>query len=229
MSVVAERSDVERIGELKSKVMADGIAFFELSSRQELVEFSTGFGDLVMHRDADPDAVTVVRHVPAVAGEDGFAGLSAGPLLPHTDGSGNSMVPRYITLWCQANEGVGGECAMADGEAVVEDLQRTSPWVVEALSKPNAAIYRSGHEQYSGPAITQDPRGRWHFRLRLDSNGFFSAETIHAVTRLREAIALRTFTFGLAPGQGYIIDNWRYLHGRLTFSGERVMLRTLIN
>lgn len=34
--------------------------------------------------------------------------------------------------------------------------------------------------------------------------------------------------FALNPGQGYIIDNWRYLHGRLTFLGERVMLRTLI-
>ncbi|WP_345124540.1 TauD/TfdA family dioxygenase, partial [Streptomyces chiangmaiensis] len=141
---------------------------------------------------------------------------------------GNSVVPRYITLWCERNEGTGGECSMADGERVVEDLQQTSPWAIEALAKPNAAIYRSGREQYSGPVISQDPTGRWQFRLRLDSNGFFSAETLHAVSRLREAIALRTFTFALSPGQGYIIDNWRYLHGRLTFSGERVMLRTLI-
>jgi hypothetical protein len=117
---------------------------------------------------------------------------------------------------------------MADGQAVIEDLERTSPWAVEALSKPNSAIYRSGAEQYSGPALWQDATGRWQFRLRLDSNGFFSAEALHAVARLREAIALRTFTFTLNPGQGYIIDNWRYLHGRLTFSGERVMLRTLI-
>ncbi|MED7828712.1 hypothetical protein, partial [Streptomyces chiangmaiensis] len=89
MTVVIEESDIARVDSLKSLAASDGIARFRLESRQQLVEFSAGFGELLMHRDADPDTVTVVRHIPAVEGEDGYVGLSAGPLLPHTDGSGN--------------------------------------------------------------------------------------------------------------------------------------------
>lgn len=220
-------SDVDRAAELKYQVDSDGIALFKLASRDELLTFSRGFGDLLMHRDAEPDTVTVVKHVPDKEGLDGYAGLAAGPLRPHTDGSGNDVVPKYITLWCAKNEGSGGQCTMADGQAVVEDLLRDTPWVVEKLAAENAAIYKSGSEQYSGPVIWKD-NGRWKIRLRIDSNGFFSAEALHAVEVLREAIAARTFTFPLEPGDGYIIDNERYLHGRLTFSGAREMLRTLM-
>jgi hypothetical protein len=220
-------SDVARADELKTEVDVRGIARFTVASREELLELSSGFGDLLMHRDADPDTVTVVKHVPSMAGRDGYAGLEAGPLRPHTDGSGNDIVPKYITLWCTHNDGIGGECTMADGVAVVEDLLRDNPWVVEILSSNGAAIYKSGDEMYAGPVIWNDG-GTWKIRLRIDSNGFFSAEAIHAVEVLREAIAARTFTFPLNPGEGYVVDNERYLHGRLTFDGEREMLRTLM-
>lgn len=221
------RSDLVKADELKEHVDEHGIARFQLESRAELIELSRRFGPLLTHRDADPDTVTVVRHVPEKDGLDGYAGLAAGPLRPHTDGSGNSIVPKYITLWCARNDGIGGECTMADGQAVVEDLLRDSPWVVERLSAPHAAIYRSGHEEYRGPVITRTG-DRWKIRLRLDTNGYFATETLQSVVALRDAIAARTFTFPLAPGEGYIIDNERYLHGRLTFQGSREMLRTLI-
>ncbi len=220
-------SDVHNAVGLKAQVDRNGIARFTVASRQELLELSSGFGELLMHRDAEPDTVTVVKHVPSMAGLDGYAGLAAGPLRPHTDGSGNDVVPKYITLWCSRNEGVGGECTMTDAAAVIEDLLRINPWVVDMLSGDNAAIYKSGNEQYAGPVIWKDNE-TWRIRLRIDSNGYFSAEALHAVDVFREAIAARTFTFPLEPGEGYVIDNERYLHGRLTFNGEREMLRTLM-
>ncbi|MFD0505348.1 hypothetical protein ACFQ0G_25485 [Streptomyces chiangmaiensis] len=95
MTVVIEESDIARVDSLKSLAASDGIARFRLESRQQLVEFSAGFGELLMHRDADPDTVTVVRHIPAVEGEDGYVGLSAAPcyhipMAPET-GSSNLM------------------------------------------------------------------------------------------------------------------------------------------
>lgn len=220
-------SDIARADDLKTEVDETGIARFRLGSREELLLLSRHFGPLLTHRDAAPDTVTVVKHMPEKNGLDGYAGLAAGPLRPHTDGSGNNVVPKYITLWCARNESIGGESTMADGQAVVEDLLKENPWAVEKLRAPNAAIYRSGDEQYCGPVLTQIG-DRWKIRLRLDTNGFFATETLQAVVALRDAIAARTFTFPLAPGEGYIIDNERYLHGRLTFRGSREMLRTLI-
>jgi alpha-ketoglutarate-dependent taurine dioxygenase len=220
-------SDVQRANHLKQQVDADGMARFRVASRQEFLELSTGFGELFVHRDADPDAITVVKHDPERAGLDGYAALTAGPLKPHTDGSGNRIVPKYVALWCFRNEGVGGECAMADGQAVIKDLLTENPWVVDRLSSQNAAVFKSGTEQYDGPVVWNDGE-HWRIRLRIDSNGFFSAEALHAVAILREAIAARTFTFPLEAGDGYVIDNQRYIHGRLTFNGTREMLRTLM-
>ena len=85
-------------------------------------------------------------------------------------------------------------------------------------AKPSYEIYSAPAHGSLKRAPTRSDRAL-EFRLRLDSNGFFSAEALHAMARLREVIAVRTFTFALNPGQGYIIDNWRYLHGRLTVLG----------
>lgn len=220
-------SDVDRADEIKKEVDENGIALYKLASREELIEFSKGFGELLMHRDADPDTATVVKHVPEKEGLAGYEGLEAGPLRPHTDGSGNDVVPKYITLWCLANSGSGGEATMTDGRAVVEGLLRVSPWVVDELSRPNAVIYKSGDQSYEGPAVWNDD-GAWKVRLRIDSNGYFSAQVTHALSVFREAMAAHTFTFPLDPGDGYVIDNERYLHGRRAFSGSREMLRTLM-
>ncbi len=220
-------SDLQRVDHLRQQVDKDGMTRFRVNSRQEFLELSTEFGELFVHRDADPDAITVVKHDPERAGLDGYAALTAGPLKPHTDGSGNLIAPKYVALWCFRNEGVGGECTMADGQAVINDLLAENPWVVDRLSAKNAAIFKSGADRYDGPVVWNDGQ-QWRIRLRLDSNGFFSTETLHAIEVLREAIAARTFTFPLESGDGYVIDNQRYIHGRLTFSGTREMLRALM-
>lgn len=221
-------SDLERVSELRQEVEQLGIIRFAVSSRAELVEFSNQFGRLLDHRDADEDFVTVVKHVPELAGRAGYDALETGPLKPHTDGSGNRVVPKYITLWCESNEGSGGECSMADVRAVVASLEKSKPWVVEELAKPDVAHYRSGDEEYTGPVLWRGEDGEWRIRFRIDANGYFSAEAVAALQEFQKEVALSTFTFGLQRGEGYLIDNEKVLHGRTAFTGMRVMLRTLI-
>lgn len=226
---LVEGSD-PRTENLKSLVDSAGTVLFRATSKEEFVELCGRVGPSLPHRDAGPDNVTEVTFVSKLAGQPGYNGLSSGPLDPHTDGSGNTVTPNYVALWCEEQAGEGGESLLVDIEGVVADLLREAPWVVEVLSERNVAIFRSGTEEYHGPVLFQEPGGqRWRVRLRLDSQGFFNGEGQRAIYRLREAISRRTKTFSMQAGEGYIIDNFRVLHGRLPFAGSRKMLRLLMN
>lgn len=224
---VLDQSEASRLRPLVTDL---GAAFFRVDSREAFVALCQKVGTSAPHRDADGDNVTEVKFVSGRAGQAGYDGMSSGPLDPHTDGSGNKIAPSYVALWCAEQAGEGGESLLVDIQEVVEDLLVQSPWVVDILSQPNVSIFRSGSEEYAGPILfREDQTGRWRVRLRLDSQGFFNGDGQRAITRLREAIARRTRTFSMQPGEGYLIDNFRILHGRLPFTGSRKMLRILIN
>jgi hypothetical protein len=42
---------------------------------------------------------------------------------------------------------------------------------------------------------------------------------------LLAAIERHTHTFDLSPGQGYVVDNHRWLHGRDAYHGPRALYR----
>ncbi|MGW4212842.1 TauD/TfdA family dioxygenase [Lentzea sp. NPDC004789] len=52
-----------------------------------------------------------------------------------------------------------------------------------------------------------------------------SPEVNRWIPALRAAIDRHAFEFGLAAGQGYVLDNHRWLHGRRAFTGQRVVHR----
>ncbi len=62
-------------------------------------------------------------------------------------------------------------------------------------------------------------------RLRLDDLAQFSPEVTRWLPTLRATIHQHTTTFTLAAGQGYVLDNHRWLHGRRAYTGPRVMYR----
>ena len=213
---------------IRERVDQEGVVLFRAGTRDDFVKLAKKVGPSIPHRDADEDDVTEVKFVPDLAGQAGYDGLSAGPLDPHTDGSGNSIAPSYVALWCAEQAGYGGESVLVDIREVVSDLQREAPWVIETLAQPGIAIFRSGADAYSGPVLFKE-QGQWRVRLRLDSQGFFNGDGQRAIQRIREAIGRRAKTFVMQPGEGYIIDNHRILHGRLPFSGSRRMLRVLMS
>jgi hypothetical protein len=64
-------------------------------------------------------------------------------------------------------------------------------------------------------------------RLRLDELARFSPEAAAAIPELRAAIGRHLLRVPLAPGQGLILSNTRWLHGRTSYFGDRLMLRIL--
>jgi hypothetical protein len=64
-------------------------------------------------------------------------------------------------------------------------------------------------------------------RLRLDELARFSADVTGILPLLRTVNEESTQTFRLYAGEGFLLSNTRWLHGRRRYAGQRVMLRIL--
>lgn len=62
-------------------------------------------------------------------------------------------------------------------------------------------------------------------RFRLDALVRFSPSVAPHVATLRAAIDRHTLTVPSRAGAGYVLDNRRWLHGRRSYTGDRLMYR----
>ena len=119
----------------------------------------------------------------------------------------------------------GGSTRVVDGARVIRALADQHPASLGPLSAPQAAFFGQ-QAPTRRPAGTSRAR-QDRIRLRLDDLAWFSTQTAGAIPLLRTAIAAHTQTFRLREGEGLLLSNTRWLHGRDNFVGHRSMLRIL--
>lgn len=115
---------------------------------------------------------------------------------------------------------------VADGARVIGTLAERYPAALQALSAPRAAFFGAA-SGYLGPVCEQARPGRAGIRLRLDDLARFSADATAAIPLLRAEIGQHLETFLLRVGEGLLLSNTRWLHGRDHYVGRRVTLRIL--
>ena len=152
----------------------------------------------------------------------------------HTDNPYRDPVPQLQLLHCLEAAGEGGESVVVDGFAVAERLRREAPEAFELLARtkvpfryvePGAVDLR-----HWAPLIELDAGGelrtiRYNSRsigpIDLDPDAlpdFYAA--YRSFGRLLHDPAM-TVGFRLRPGDLFIVDNRRVLHGRRGFGGGR--------
>ena len=212
--------------QLRDRLAAAGIATFDgIDTRAAALAMVRAISTVVTHRDSDPDGVTVITE----AGDDdrpGYAAFTNRELRPHTEGSTLPRPPTLLTMTCLRPAISGGESLLIDGRAVHADLAAADPDAVCALAAPRCA-YFGGASGHLGAVFESAERGAVSIRLRLDELVRFAPDAARAVQRLKPLIARHQHTLRLRAGQGYIIQNGRWLHGRTRFCGDRLMLRIL--
>ena len=217
-------SDFQR--RLWSALSGDGLATFTgILDRSAFARLARGLAALYPHPDADPDGLTLL-HARESGETLGKRGFSDAELLPHTERSCTTVPPHLLMLVCLTPGLHGGETLLIDGRSVAEDLARTEPESWRVLSGPRTA-YFGGAAGHAGSIFEPLSSGRWMIRLRLDELVRFAPQTLPHVAILRKVIGRHTKTLLLEPGQGFILDNTRWLHGRRSFQGPRTMLRAL--
>lgn len=216
------RSD-NALTDLVSALARDGLALVDgLNSQGDLLRMARSIATIDPHRDSDATGITTIADL---GGEtrSGFAGFSACALNPHTDRSGVANPPALLMMACEKPARSGGECIAIDGKAVYEDLFTRNPRAVEALSAPRSVLF-GGATGHLGSVFTGTD-GYVTIRLRLDDLADFSPDASQWLPVLRAAIDRHAMMFSLTAGQGYVLDNHRWLHGRRAFNGQRVMYR----
>lgn len=153
-------------------------------------------------------------------------------LGPHTDNAYRDPPPTLQLLHCLASSARGGENTVVDGFAVAEALRSADEAAFDVLARhPILFEFRDAETELASeaPVIALDARGEVaaiHFSTR-------AAAPFRLPPDLMEPYydAYRTFgrllvsaefrvEFRLEPGDLFIVDNLRVLHGRNGYSGE---------
>ncbi|MER5617737.1 TauD/TfdA family dioxygenase [Streptomyces sp. NPDC002215] len=197
-----------------------------LTSREAVLAFARRIMTLTPHRDSDPDALTTIHDIGWKAQQPGLAGLGSGDLRAHTERSSVPEPPRLMLLVCLRPAVTGGMALLTDGQAVLDHLVTHAPGAAAHLSLPGTAFFGDGGGHPS-QIFTRHPDGRVSLRFRQDDLVQFSPLIERFLPDLRAAISAHEKSVVLSQGQGYLIDNGRYLHARTAFSGQRLCVRAL--
>ncbi|WP_084427765.1 TauD/TfdA family dioxygenase [Kibdelosporangium aridum] len=223
-----ERYRVEVHG-IPAALAGRGLALVEgLADSSDLLRLAESIGTVVPHRDSGADGVTTIADLGTERVQSGFAGFSACALNPHTDRSGVDHPPVLLMTSCGLPTATGGECVLIDGQAVYDDLAESEPDALRAFCAPRSVLF-GGAAGYLGSIFTDADDGRIEVRLRLDDLAQFSPEVCRWLPTLRAAIDRHAMMIKLDMGQGYVLNNHRWLHGRRAFTGQRVIFRVNAN
>lgn len=194
-----------------------------------LMDLARRLGEIYQHRDADETGVTRIDADVDRSLARGNRAYSTRGLLLHTDSSAAQVPPRFVLVQCQSPASSGGISLLADCLHLGTDLlERGLRSAYNALASEDACVLHSGADRYCGPVLNLGSHdGPW-IRLRQDSLGCFSPRLIQEWPQIMEVLSTRTHSVLLESGDCYIMDNWRSLHGRLPYSGRRVVNRILV-
>jgi hypothetical protein len=131
-----------------------------------------------------------------------------------------------LLLTCQQPASHGGNTLLADAARITATLAEQHLAALRTLSAPRAAYFGAAGG-YLGPVCEPAGPGRARIRLRLDDLAMFSVDATPVIPLLRAVITQHLHTIQLRTGQGLLVSNTRWLHGRDRYTGPRVMLRIL--
>ncbi len=200
------------------------VTFDGITGREALIAVARRLMTIRPHRDAGPDGVTVITGTQAQ--DSGYAAFTDAELIPHTDGSSVPEPPGLLLLCSLQPASEGGMTRVADGGRIISTLTEHYPDALRALYGPRAAFF-GAEGGYHGAVFEPAGPGRARIRLRLDDLAWFSADATEAVPLLRTVIAQHIQKFRLGAGEGVLLSNTRWLHGRDRYVGHRTMLRVL--
>ena len=162
-------------------------------------------------------------------------------LRPHTDGTYSHDAPGLQLLHCLAFDGQGGESTMVDGFTIAAELKAGQPDHYDVLSRiavPGQYIGDGSHLVAARPVFRHDEAGRLvqvSFN-NADRAPFLLApdemEAFYAALRAFEALAndqRLQWRRVNPPGEAMLFDNWRVLHGRLSYTGHRHLCGAYVN
>ncbi|XP_041378663.1 trimethyllysine dioxygenase, mitochondrial-like [Gigantopelta aegis] len=141
------------------------------------------------------------------------------------------------TFHCLWHDGTGGDTLLVDGFQVAEKLRQEDPAAFTNLTNqivPHEYVEEGFHVRSLGRVLTIHPASKEMENIRFNPYDMAPLDTIppneveqfykdyKKLTKLIRDPA-NSFWFKLHPGMLLLINNWRVLHGRASFTGKRVL------
>ena len=166
--------------------------------------------------------------------EELFVAFTNEPLFPHCDDAYLDPGPQLTLLHCLANDAEGGESTLVDGFKLAADLREQAPEKFELLAEQRIRHRNRAEDRdyiKDAPLINLDAWGQIQ-RIRRSNQ---SIQPFHLPVdvmeryydayctffRMAESDAYR-LCFRLEPGDLYMVDNYRMLHGRKGFEAGKM-------
>ncbi len=173
-------------------------------------------------------------------GEFDDTGSTPLDITPHTDGTYSNDAPGFLGLHCLVFDAEGGNNVLVDGFKLAADIRAADPKAYETLSTveiPGRYIGDGGHLVAKRPLLRHE-HGELiqvsynnHDRAPLWLPAEHMEELYRSLGVFDRALrdAENQFEFGLRPGSMVLFDNWRALHGRRAFRGDRHVMGGYLN
>ncbi|MGB1239391.1 MAG: clavaminate synthase family protein [Pseudomonadales bacterium] len=161
-------------------------------------------------------------------------------ISPHSDGTYCHDAPGVMSLLCIDYEAQGGDNVLVDGFKIAQIMQRDYPQEYALLSRVDIPGQYIGDGAY---LVAQRPVFR-HQNGRLIQVSFNNHDRAPFVlpepqmSQIYQALKIfdqlskdsaNQFILAMRPGDMIVFDNWRLLHGRKAFEGQRHMAGSYIN
>ncbi|KAL5043522.1 hypothetical protein BDW71DRAFT_216254 [Aspergillus fruticulosus] len=202
-----------------------GIAFLKECDEAKLSKLASQLGEVVRPRNekVSGTGISNIRFEPSLVGK----GYSSEELYFHTDRSGWDHPPRILVSTLKSKSTNGGVSMLADTTRIIQDIKEQGEGFYELLTDAKHSSFRSDDGVFVPRPIFDECTGL--FRFRFDDGIQLSASLVIRFPQLFDTIYRNSFAVALEEGQGYLLDNHRYLHGRTSFTGSRELLRALVN
>jgi alpha-ketoglutarate-dependent taurine dioxygenase len=200
--------------------------FDGITSREQALHLAAQVMTLWPHRDSEQDGITVLADRGDIAKQPGLAGFGNTALDLHTETATIAEPPQLMMLICTSRAHTGGACRLADAQEIFRHLRAALPDLLEQLCQPRSVLF-GGPAGYLGSVFELSGDRRVRMRLRTDKLAKFSPQLAPRISQLRQEINKCAISVPLQPGQGYLLSNTRWLHGRDAFDGQRMMYRLL--
>ncbi len=204
-----------------------------------LKHIAESFGRVQSHIRADANGLVGISTETIVNREweayrTEYFGVSTDEFLPHTDGSYlHGMVhrdgkyvqllpPKMLLLQCWQSAVSGGASILIDGQRVYDDLAEHNPRHLKILSTKGCVTYCRDDQIAMDRAVFEElADGTIMMRFRYDSAAYvadWAVEAFHHLQKNYFASSKYQGRLKLQAGQVIVIDNYRMLHGRDSFS-----------
>lgn len=204
---------------LRAELSSAGLVITHGVSTRDLGKLLERDAQIFVHPDAGSDGVTLIT--PTGESRGGFSRMG---LAPHTDRSTVAEPPSVLVLVMAQPSRVGGDAQFADSKVVVLAMLEQGLSMEEILSI-EIRPYEDGERSF--PFVEEVVPGGLVTRYREDHVARPVARDPLIIEVLRQAIEDHLITVRLESGDGYVLNNRRWLHGRTGFSGDRSASRLL--